>query len=122
MRYVFTVKDSTGLLRYYLLAPNFGDAENQLNALEPSLVDYKIEKLSEEEMVWATENNHQTLYVFKIEYQDEISGEIKTQKYLVSAANVAIAGTVIQNQVGPNFIRIISIERQLVPLINNAVG
>jgi len=122
MRKIYKITDNTGFLRYYILAPNYGDAEHQLMQYDGTLMDYTIEELSQDEMVWATENLQQNLYIFDIEYLDEILEKFSRQKYLISAANVAIASTIIQNQVGPSFLRIMTIERQTAILINNAVG
>ena len=119
MRSIFKVTDSTGFIRYYIIAEDFIKAEEDLIGFDALFLDYKIELLPQEEMIWITENVSQNLYIFEVEYIDQTIYMPDTMKLLVSASTVGIASVLVQNNIGPSFNKIISIERQTVMLINN---
>jgi hypothetical protein len=117
-RKLFKITDSLKTIRYYILARDYGQAEEILLINDSLFMDYNIELLDQSTISWATENVMQNLYLITVEYLDQITRHPDTHKYLVSAQSVSIAITIVINNVGPSYQKIISIERQTASLLN----
>jgi hypothetical protein len=119
-RHIYEAYDNTlNQVEAYIIASSYESAVIKFdNFMAIEKINMSFRKLEDSDLVWVKENLAGSTYIITVLFHNEVTQEVDSQRYLISATPFSEALNMLRDHVGDNFIKIKSVDRVSSVIIN----